>query len=168
MNQTIIGGTVKREEYLKDEQEMMFQDAKFHSDEDRFNKDLELDYYFKKWGDVRFKIKDQVATAGYIFNVEVSSLKELTKQERANIKNIIDSCIILKGDKVVDSVKSIQKIIKKECNINCGINFINLEKKLEGAFSVNYSGIQVKNSVYLESVENSKIVSSDHNDELMV
>ena len=95
-------GQVRRNEILNEETELMFPDAKLVKDEDRLSDKrpgIALDYYYFKIGDVRFKIKGQVAIKEWTYALDVYSRNNLSDEQMINIKNVFEGIIKIKGIK---------------------------------------------------------------------
>ena len=150
-------GTVERKEIIKEEQEFMFPEAKEYSDEDRLKPELALDYYFKKFGDTRFTISGKATTARYNYDIEINTSNEITEDKLVEIDNIINCYVVLKGDKVLESIKLIEKRIKKEVGVSCSIEFIRLSKMLKGTFEVEHGSFGSV-ELNLESAETKELV----------
>ena len=161
-------GIVERKEIIKEEQEFMFPEAKVYSDQERLTKhDQPMDYYFKKLGDARFTISGKITTAKYNYNIEINTSNKITEDKLVEIDNIINCYLVLKGDKVLDCIKLIEKRIKKEVGISCSVEFGRLSKMMNGEF-------EVKNETFgtvtlsLESVETQELIPLNITEEVNV
>ena len=164
-----IFGTVKRNEMIKEETEMMFPDAKKYTEEQRLAKnDIAIDWYFAKMGDQRFKIKNQIAKAKYQYEIEITSKTALTEEQIAQVQNVIDSVLMLKGEKIIDSTKSIEKVLKRNFGIVCSIDFLNLQREFKGGFKVEHEAFDEPITVDLVSVESDKIVEINKENEATI
>lgn len=160
-----ITGLVDRCELITKETEFMFEDAKNGLKRD--SKDDTLYWYYFKLGDERFTIKDQAATGVYTYVLEIEMAHKPTKQQEVIIKNVFEAYLKLKGENVLDSLKSIEKLLKKE-SIICKLNVTHLEKTLNGNFNVKHAAFNGPIDIDLVSVKEDKIVSSEHTEEVTV
>jgi len=164
-----IFGKVKRNEMIKGETEMMFPDAKVFSDEERTSgKAQGADWYFAKLGDQRFKIKNQIAKAKYEYMIEITAKKDLTNEEIAQVQNVVESIFMLKGEKIVDSTKPIEKVLKRNFGIICSIDFVYLQRDFIGDFEVKHEAFGGPITLSLVSTESDKIVELNNENEATI
>ena len=161
-----IYGSVDRCELIKKETEFMFEDAR--NGLDREDKDAGLYWYYFKLGDQRFTIKNQAATGMYVYNLNVEMDYKPTKEQEINIKNVFEAYLKLKGEAVLDCIKNIEKVLKKDFNIACKLTVCHLEKALSGNFHVNHSAFSKPIDIDLVSAQSEKIVTTEKTEEVGV